>query len=180
MDDIAKHLGMSKKTIYQHFTDKNDLLKILMKSKMQSHVCIMNEGSAIAKDAVHELFHAVTNMQTLLSNINPVMFYDLQKYHPEAWAFFKEFREKHLYDKIKHNLERGMAESYYRPEINLEIITKMRLGQIDFIFNQPPNPGQKYTVSQAMTEITEHFLYGVCTLKGHKLINKYKHIIEEE
>lgn len=56
----------------------------------------------------------------------------------------------------------------------------MRLEQIDLVFNQSVLPAQKYSVLQALIEITEHYLYGVCTLKGHKLINKYKQIIEEE
>lgn len=178
MDDIAKHLGMSKKTIYQHFIDKNDLIMHLMKNKMESQACMIDKGTQSTKNAVQEMFFVVTNMQQMLSNINPMMFYDLQKYHPLAWVFFKEFKEKHLYQKIKDNLQRGIAEGFYRPEMNLDIITTLRLNHIDFVFNQSPGINQKFTVVQAMTEITEHYLYGLCTLEGHKLINEYKQITE--
>ncbi|WP_176767687.1 hypothetical protein [Daejeonella rubra] len=57
----------------------------------------------------------------------------------------------------------------------------MRLEQIDLIFsNSSAYTNGKYGLAQVMAELTEHFLYGICTLKGHKLINKYKEIIEEE
>ena len=53
--------------------------------------------------------------------------------------------------------------------------------QIDLIFNgNSTYTTGKYGIVQVLSELTEHFLYGICTLKGHKLINKYKEITEEE
>ncbi len=180
MDDIAKHLGMSKKTIYQSFKDKNSLVVDMMSQKMEGQICVMDETFSHSEDAVHEVFSAVTHMQEMLSNMNPALFYDLQKYHPQAWQFYKIFREEKLYKVIFENLVRGVQEGYYRKEINLEILTWMRIGQIDTVFSQATYPANKYHIAQIMTEITDHFLYGICTIKGHKLTNKYKHITEEE
>ncbi|MBM3402267.1 MAG: TetR/AcrR family transcriptional regulator [Bacteroidetes bacterium] len=181
MDDIARHLGMSKKTIYAHFTDKNEIVNIVIENKLSSQKCLINENVARAENAVHEVFFAVTTMKEVLSNINPTLFYDLQKYHPEAWLYFKDFREKHLYFTIHANLLRGVREGYYREGIKPDILTQMRLEQIDLIFNgNTAYTSGKYGIIQVMSELTEHFLYGICTLKGHKLINKYKEITEEE
>ena len=180
MDDIAKHLGMSKKTIYLHFSDKNELVVNLMRNKIENQVCMMDKSVDESSDAVQEVFTAVTNMKGMLSKVNPMLFYDLQKYHPQAWAFFKAFREKNLFKIINQNLKRGIKEGYFRPEINLNILTRMRIEQVDSAFNQTTYPINDFNISQVITELTEHFLYGICTLKGHKLINKYKQIIEEE
>ena len=180
MDDIAKHLGMSKKTIYQSFKDKNTLVIEMMRLKMESQVCIMDQTYDISTDAVHEVFSAVTQMGEMLSNMNPMLFHDLQKYHPQAWQIFKVFREKKLFQVIYENLKRGISEGYYRKEINIDIITWMRIGQIDTVFSQLTYPSNKFNIAQVMTEITEHFLYGICTLRGHKLINTYKQITEVE
>ncbi|MBC7916140.1 MAG: TetR/AcrR family transcriptional regulator, partial [Pyrinomonadaceae bacterium] len=73
----------------------------------------------------------------------------------------------------------GVDEGYFRKEINFEIIALLRIEQVDMIFNQLVFPPNKFMLSDVMTQITEHFLYGLCTLKGHKLINKYKQITEE-
>jgi AcrR family transcriptional regulator len=181
MDDIDRHLGMSKKTIYTHFSDKNEIVNIVIDSKLNCQKCLIKGSIDTAENAVHEVFFAVTNMKELLSNMNPTLFYDLQKYHPQAWLYFKDFRENHLYATIYDNLLRGIQEGYYRGDIKPDILTQMRLEQIDLIFsgNSAYTSG-KYGIARVMTELTEHFLYGICTLKGHKLINKYKEIIEEE
>jgi AcrR family transcriptional regulator len=181
MDDIAKHLGMSKKTIYTHFSDKNEIVNMVIENKLNFQKCLIKEGSETAENAVHEVFFAVTNMKDLLSNMNPNLFYDLQKYHPQAWLHFRNFRQKNLYQTIHDNLLRGIRERFYRDDLKTDILTQMRLEQIDLIFsNSSEYTNGKYGIGQVMAELTEHFLYGICSLKGHKLINKYKDITEEE
>lgn len=177
MDDIAKHLGMSKKTIYQHFSDKNELVNILMEEKLNAQDCAMDSCASLAENAVHEIFFVIINVHELLTNMNPKLFYDLQKYHPKAWMNFKEFKEKNLGKCIQTNLERGIKEGLYRPEIKTDILTQMRLEQVDLLFSQQHGnytKGSKYNIAQVMVEITEHFLYGICNEKGLKLINAYK------
>lgn len=181
MDDIAKHLGMSKKTIYSHFDDKNDLVNIVIEQSLNSNKILINETIKKSDNAVEETFISLLNIKAQLSDINPSLFYDLQKYHPQAWLFFKNFREKYLYTIIHDNLKRGIAEGYFRKDIKSDILTQMRLEQMDLIFsNSASYTNGKYGIAHVMAELTEHFLYGICTLKGHKLINKYKEIIEEE
>lgn len=181
MDDIAKQLGMSKKTIYSHFADKNEIVNIVIDQRLNSNKDFIQETIRRSDNAVHEIFLALTNMKEQLSDINPSLFYDLQKYHPQAWLYFKDFREKYLFATIHDNLKRGIAESYFRKDIKADILTQMRLEQMDLIFsNSSSYTNGKYGIAYVMAELTEHFLYGICTLKGHKLINKYKEIIEEE
>ena len=175
MDDIAKHLGMSKKTIYQHFRDKDELVNILIKDKLTVQDCNMGLSAKNARDAVEEIFFAIDNMHELLTGMNPKLFYDLQKYHPKAWLYFKNFREKKLGKVISENLERGVKEGFYRKEIKIDILTQMRLAQVDIIFNQHDHyTTNKYTIAQVMIELTEHFLQGICNQKGIEQINQYK------
>jgi AcrR family transcriptional regulator len=181
MDDLARHLGMSKKTIYTHFSDKSEIVNRVIEDRIRLQECVISECINNAENAVHEIFFSVTNMKELLSNINPSLFYDLQKYYPKAWLCFKDFRQSNLYKTIYANLKRGIGEGYYRSDINIDILTQMRLEQVDLIFsNSSEYTAGKYGIAQVMVELTEHFLYGICTLKGHRLINKYKKITEEE
>jgi AcrR family transcriptional regulator len=180
MDDIAKHLGISKKTIYLHFKDKNELVETLMANLMEDQQCLLNNNVKSATDVIEEIFFSVTHIQSLLSKMNPSLFYDLQKYHPTAWAMFKDFRDKYLFDCIQANLKNGIKQGLYREEINVSILSRMRVEQIDTIFSLLTFPAKQFKLSEVMMEITEHFLFGICTLKGQKLINKYKQIIEEE
>jgi AcrR family transcriptional regulator len=180
MDDIARHLGISKKTIYLHFEDKNELVKLQMKNMMDQNQCVMNINCQSSDNCIHEVFLAVTHIRVLLSKMNPALFYDLQKYHPSAWQEFKNFRDKYLVECIKENLRRGIADGYYRKEINVDILSRMRVQQIDAIFNPKAFPADKFNLVEVIEVITEHFLYGITTPKGQELINKYKSINEEE
>jgi AcrR family transcriptional regulator len=182
MDDIAKHLGMSKKTIYQHFSDKDELVNILIKDKLSNQDCTMDACAANAENAVQEIFFAITNIHDLLTNMNPKLFYDLQKYHPKAWLVFKDFKEQNLGKTILANLERGIKEGLYRPEIKTDILTQMRLEQVDLLFSgQHSNyvMNNKYNIAQVMVELTEHFLYGICNINGLAQVGKYKQTITQ-
>ena len=175
MDDIAKHLGMSKKTIYQHFSDKDELVNILIEDKLTNQDCANTQFVEKANDAVHEIFFSLASMHDLLGNMNPKLFYDLQKYHPKAWLFFKNFKEKSMGSAILKNLERGIAEGVYREDIKKDILTQLRLDHVELIFNQHDHyTKNKYTIAQVIIEITEHFLYGICNEKGLALFKKYK------
>jgi hypothetical protein len=151
----------------------------LMREKLENQVCVMDNCINDSENAVHEVLFAVTQMQHLLSKMNPMLFYDLQKYYPEAWQFYVTFREKKLFKVIHDNLKRGIAEGNYRKDIHVDILTWMRIGQIDTVLSQNTYPMNEFNIALLMTEITEHFLYGLCTPKGYELIEKYKQIAEK-
>ncbi|MBY0244453.1 MAG: TetR/AcrR family transcriptional regulator [Sphingobacteriaceae bacterium] len=181
MNDIAKHLGISKKTIYQHYKDKDELVNIIMAKNLESQTRIMKESLEKSENAVHEIFFAINCMSEILRNINPTIFYDLQKYHSKAWLMFREFRDKTLAETIKNNLKRGVKEGFFRKEINIDILTAMRLDQNDITFNQHQTYTlNKYSITEVMIEITEHFLYGICNNKGLEQTNKYKQLLNEQ
>lgn len=174
MDDIAKHLGMSKKTIYQHFDDKNDLVLKLMRNKMDTQCCVMDGCTHQADNAIHELFLAIVNMMDMLSKINPVMIHDIQKFYPEAWAHFKNFRENFLLQKTRDNLKWGIKEGYFRPDLDVEILSRLRVEQIEISLNQSIFPVQQFSLPQVAKQLTLHFIYGICTPKGFELIKQYE------
>lgn len=180
MDDIAKHLGMSKKTIYHFFSDKNQLVVILINNRLGAEEMRLEKNACEAKNSVEEVWNAVSHLKEMFSGLNPVMFYDMQKYHPDAWNAFQKFRNEHLFKCITRNLEKGITEGYFRKDININIVATMRIEQIDTIFNPDIFPAGKFNLASVMMQLTEHYLYGICTLKGHKLINKYKQFIENE
>jgi AcrR family transcriptional regulator len=174
MDDIAKHLGISKKTIYQNFKDKNELINILIKDRIVNQDLQMNDCFAKSENAVQELYLGMQDMDYFLATMNPMLFYDLQKYHQEAWLKFIAFKEKEIGRKIVKNLERGKKEGLYREDLNVEIIARMRLDQVDVVFTQNGHyDTNKNSLSNIMVEITRHFLFGICNNEGLKLIHKY-------
>jgi AcrR family transcriptional regulator len=175
MDDIAKHLSMSKKTIYQNFADKNELVDILIADKLGNQSCKMNDCAKNAKNAIHEIFLTIADIKELMGALNPKLFYDLQKYHPKAWLKFRNFKEKNLLITIHNNLKRGIEEGLYRSEINVDILSQLRLDHSSIVFQEHDHyTMNKYNIAQVIIEITEHFLYGISNEKGLALIATYK------
>ena len=178
MDDIAKHLGISKKTIYLHFKDKDELVNKVMTDILNRESGVSAKNEVEARNAVEEIFLIVTHLRDLLSKLNPMFFYDMQKYYPKAWGLFTNYRHENLKCCLVKNLQRGVEEGIFRTGINNEIISIMRMEQIDMVFNQIAYAPGKYNLSEVMTEITEHYIYGLCNAKGHALMNELKYNVE--
>ncbi len=174
MDDIANHLGMSKKTLYQYFADKDELVDAVIHSHINEieNECVKCRINA--KDAVHEIFLTMEHIADELSNMNPMVLYDLEKFHHRAYQRFKEYKDKFLAEMIRKNLEWGVDEELYRPEINKDVICKFRLESLMIPFNVSVFPPGKYRLASTSEEIIQHFIYGLATIKGHKLIQKYQ------
>jgi AcrR family transcriptional regulator len=173
MDDIAKHLAMSKKTIYANFKDKDDLVISLISKMQQEDECKMKQASKNSTNAVEEVFFMMDCVKDILANINPIVFYDLEKYHNKAYKMLMDFHHTHIFETIKICLERGIEENVFREDINTEILAGARVAQINWIFESDLVRSGKYSMFDLVSQTTIHFLYGICTLSGHILINNY-------
>jgi AcrR family transcriptional regulator len=174
MDEIATQLGVSKKTLYHFYSDKDELVDGVVRNTISfaQETCDRNRESS--KDAVHELFEAMDFVQTIFSEMNPAMMYDLERLHPKSYKHFLDYKNKYLYDVIRSNLKRGIQEELYRPDIKIDIIARFRLEGMMLAFNQDIFPSSKFNLAELHTTIIEHFLFAVASLKGYKLIIKYQ------
>jgi TetR/AcrR family transcriptional regulator, cholesterol catabolism regulator len=174
MDEIALQMGMSKKTIYQYYADKDELVDVVMADviKHNQNCCLRDRQHA--KDAIHEVFLAIEMMQEMFQNMNPSILFELEKYYPKVFEKFLQHKYDFLYKIIATNIERGIAEELYRSDIDINVLVKARLETMLLAFNQQLFPKNKYSLIQVETELTTHFLFGLVTVKGHKLITKYQ------
>ena len=174
MDEIAARLGVSKKTIYQSFADKDELVDEVVGDLLTYNQACCNKDRAKSTDAIHEVFLAMEMVQQMLHNMNPVILYDLERNHQGTFQKFLQHKNKFLFQVIKENIERGKKEELYREDVNTDVIAKIRLETMFLPFNPEIFPKTKFNLVDLERQLTEHFLFGVATLKGHKLILKYQ------
>ena len=185
MDDIANHLGMSKKTLYQYFSDKDELVEAVVDGHINGVEVECVHCKRDAKDAIHEIFLTMNHIMQEFSNMNPMLLYDLEKFHFKAYQRFREYKDKFLLQMIRENIEWGIKDELYRPEINVDVLSKFRIESIMIPFNVTVFPPGKYNLATTSGLIIENFTYGLATIKGHKLIQKYNeqrkknHLYEE-
>lgn len=173
MDEIAAQLGISKKTIYQFFTDKDEMVSAVIEQEVQRNEkeCIgLREQST---DAVNQIFRAVESSEELLQAMNPQILYDLEKHHPRAFKKLRDYKYQFLYKEIMDNLLWGLEDGLYRKELNLEMLTRTRIELAFLPFNPDVFPHNRYRINELNFELSMHFLYGITTLSGRQLIEKY-------
>ncbi|MEW6701338.1 MAG: TetR/AcrR family transcriptional regulator [Bacteroidota bacterium] len=180
MDDIARHLGMSKKTVYQHFEDKDEIVNSLLVASLESNEKQLKKLETDSKDAVQEIILIMKHIAEMFSRINPNLFYDMQKYYPEAWKTFQAFKQRSMIKMVETNLQQGISQGFFRNDINVRILAKMRIEQVEIAMNPMIFPHDKFNIAEVQLCMIDHFLHGITTLKGHKLLNKYKNINEDE
>jgi TetR/AcrR family transcriptional regulator, cholesterol catabolism regulator len=173
MDEIAAQLGISKKTIYQFFTDKDAMVEAVVNDETRRNEEECRNFSTTAENAVHEIFLAMDNMQEMLKGMNPQLIHDLDKHHPAAFKRLKQYKYQFLYAIIKENLERGVQEDVYRSDLNIELTTRHRIEMAFMPFNQDAFPQNKYPMNQTCQDLAVLFLHSVCSARGKKLIEKY-------
>ncbi len=174
MDDIANSLGMSKKTIYQFYADKDELVDAVIQEEIHHNEKCCELDRSNSENAVHELFLAMDMVLDMFRSMNPSVLYDIQKYHPNAFLKFHKHKNDYLFSVIKANLVRGISEDLYRDDINIDIIARFRVESMLLPFNPEFQAKVKHTLAEIEEELILQYLFGLVNMKGYKLILKYK------
>jgi TetR/AcrR family transcriptional regulator, cholesterol catabolism regulator len=180
LDELASDIGISKKTIYQHFEDKTDIVRHVFIAGLNEDKCLIENMEASSKNVIEQFFRISKYFQAEMEGINPIVFHDLKKFYPNVWALFSEHKNGFMRQKVRHALTIGKQQGLVREDVDIELAAILHGEMIDISFNDDILQSKKFRVPQVHIDIIEFFLYGVCTLKGHKLINKHKNINEDE
>ena len=180
MDDIAADMAMSKKTLYKWFENKDQIVQAGMSKHLDGTQCECTNMIKTATSAIDELFRMMEWTKQQFSNVHPSIFYDLQKVHPGTWQLWLAHKNEFILAQIIQNLRRGIAEGLFRADLDVDVIARLRLSQIELLFDSDVFPPRQFGNERVSQALLEHFMLGVATLKGHRLINQYRHVTEEE
>jgi len=172
MDDIAKQLGISKKTIYQYVENKNDLLSSVIHDFTHRYISELNSKRSVASNAIEEMHLIGKHITGHLRDISNATMHDLQKYYRKEWEIIQDLHKKDLFKIIKENLERGQKEGLYRLNLHSEIIAKMYVESSFIIVNENIFPLKIFTREDLIKEFLEYHIHGVVTDKGHKILKQ--------
>ena len=180
MDDIAADLAMSKKTLYKTFDNKDEMVQAMMSQYLGQAQGNCTRIASGAANAVEEMLNLSQWADEQFSGIHPSIFHDLRKYYPAAWALFAAHKNAFILNQISQNLRRGIAEGLFRSDLDVDVLARLNLAQIEMVFDTNLYPPTHFTPVRVNRVLDEHYLLGVATLKGHKLFNAYRHVTEEE
>jgi AcrR family transcriptional regulator len=174
MDDIAQHLAVSKKTLYQLFNDKEEIIMLVMKQHFQMHMEEMESIRKSCDNAIEEVHKISLYAREQIKSVNPGVMFDLQKYYKEVWNVYLAFNRDIFFKSLLESIKWGVHDGYFRSDIHPEILAILRIEEINMSFDNHIFPEDKYSLSDTHNQLYDHFVYGILTSKGLKLWNQYK------
>lgn len=178
MDDMARELGMSKKTLYNYFNDKNDLVVQIITAKTQYDQFKCDAVKKETPNAIASMIEINSHVAAMMKNVHQSVFYDLKKFHPEAMEILHNHKWKFVKQAILDNIQRGKREGLYRDEINEEITARTYVGATDLISDGEVFTDLDLSSDKIFYEIIKQHLFGLVNESGKEilieLINKYE------
>ena len=171
MDDLARSLGVSKKTLYKYVKDKADLvLQVFdrMCSRQDERICSLAEGAENAIDAV---IGAMEYMQSELREMHPSMLFDLKKYYPAALQRLERHKLDNMQGYLLRNIERGQREGFYRQDFDAKLISRLHMSMVQTMTDPSTLEEFGRPLSELQQELHAYHLRGIATAKGMQYYN---------
>lgn len=172
MDDIAKELKISKKTLYKFVKDKADLVNKTMQLKCSAEECLINGFAKNATNAIDEILMISKYVSGMLQQVNPSFHHDLSKHYPEAFQLFSDHKQNVICAFVEKNLRRGIEEGIFRDNLNPKIISRLHIHKIDALFDPEIFPPQEISFLEAHTEMMKYHIRGISNEKGIKYMKE--------
>jgi len=175
MDDIAREVGISKKTLYLFVAEKTELVNKVIDSEMERTKDCFETVRASGENAISELFEVNRFMVEMMKRYSPSFEYDLKKYYPEVCQKSNMNRRKGMYESVLANLMRGKKEGLYRAELKEEIITKLQISRLENMYTDVMFTVNDFSTENIFKELFIYHIRGIANKEGIKYLEENMH-----
>ena len=166
MDDIARELGISKKTLYVHVDNKKDLVEKVMQRYIQNEAEFMQNIKLDDMNAIDIIVEIIKHVHKSISNLPHSAIYDLQKYYPKSWNHFTAFKDKLIFDMMVGIIQKGKKEKLFRKNINERLIAKFYVIAMDGTLNAENFKSENVLFKDIYLEYITYHLHGLVSDEG--------------
>lgn len=172
MDDVARELGISKKTLYLYVENKVELVSKVLDYVMQKNNCDMKKLHEKNLNAIEELLQVGMHIINTTKDYNPSTEYDLKKYYPDLYQKLHQIRKEKMYDAILKNIRKGKTEGLFRDDLNDEIIAKMQTSRfLNMGTDEVINPEDMFKPKYIL-ELFIYHIRGIANENGIQMLDK--------
>lgn len=168
MDDVAQHLGISKKTLYESFADKEDLVKQVLIWDYDKKLEFFLEIEKKNLNAIEELFEVYKMIKESYKDYNPSVEYDIRKYYPALNTQLRAIRRKRMFELSVKNMNKGKREGLYRKGLNASILARLHVFRVENIIESELFSIEELTSIKVFHEIFVYHLHGILSDEGRK------------
>jgi AcrR family transcriptional regulator len=166
MDDVAREMGISKKTLYQYVENKNDLLNKVLDMEIEESECHLEDIDRENVNAIESLFIVLNFLNQITKEYSPSAIYDLKKYYPDLYNKMNLLRRDKIYNRVIRNLKKGIDEGLYRNDINEQLIAKMQVERMEKAIDSDYLSIDELSTPDIFLEIFKYHIRGIATEKG--------------
>ncbi len=172
IEEIVRETSWSKKEIYQNFTNKEGLIKEVLAVDLHELAHTISEIQNTSENAIYELIQMNHYYRDKFAQINPVMFFDLQKYYSSIAKEYEQDRCAINSEFFSKNIRRGISEQLYRNDFDEDLVHKLWFRKIELVKEVIFFESNGQDVCKLAQEITELHLRSIATPEGVEFINK--------
>lgn len=177
MDDIANKIGISKKTIYQHYKNKHELIEASTLHLFEQISSGINLICDLHNNPVEEIYQIKNFVMTHLKGEKSSPQYQLQKYYPKIYNNLKTKQFELMQGCVIENLNQGIEKGFYRTDINVQFISRLYFSNMVTLKDHDVYPVEQFSMQSIMNQYLEYHLRGICTSQGLETLN---HVLSKE
>jgi AcrR family transcriptional regulator len=172
MDYIAKKLGVSKRTIYELFKDKAELLRSCIQYIMLENDARIVEVQNKASNVLEVVIGALIYGSKAIKEISPVYFEDLELHYPVLWQETINYKRDETCGNFQSLLNRGIDEGYFRKGLNVKLVAKIFIEQMNAMSRKDVFPPDIFPASEVFETLFLNFIRGISTMEGIKELER--------
>jgi len=171
MDELSQELGISKKTMYQQFPSKDDLLDHAIEWQIIEITGSLKRIFDSSDDFISKLSAMWDTFGHMACRVNRTFLDDVRRHRPELWKRIEEVRTKNINTHFAKMIDQGMALGLIRPDINKEVVILMYLSSIQGVVNPETLAEYSFSTEEALKTIFRVYLDGILTDKARELFH---------
>lgn len=167
MDEVAESLGMSKRTLYESFKNKEDLLKECIEHQYEKNIGIGNQlMSDHSNDPLEVLFQTFRSTVINLNSIHPNFFNDIQKYHSHLWKDHVKRKQEEGIQTTCKLIEKGISAGIFRQGVDAQILSRLIHASMEQMSTQDIFPETRFPRSEVFQQVFLNFIRGMASKEG--------------
>lgn len=172
MDEMARQLGISKKTLYIHVKDKNDLVEQCVAFEHECDIGMIEDISSKGMDAVQEKIEMSRHIIRKIGEFHPSIFFDLARYHPSALKIMQNHKYDVVLGCVRENMAKGVKEKVYRENLDVDVMASIYVASIDAIMSNDHVTRGATRMDAVLSEFFRYHIRGIASKKGLKRLTE--------
>lgn len=174
MDMLANQLGISKRTIYEVFSDKDELLSGVLKWMSVRQKEVIDKALNESENVIEAIYSILNRMMEHFRSMSPAFQMDMKRHHQNIIKNLENIDQLPYVKSNEAIIERGIKEGIFRKDIDVKIINRCMLEVAKMSNDKEIFPPDHFTDSEVIKNFYINYLRGICTQKGLNLIDFYE------